>query len=119
VRLVEKIQLEQEGRQDQCAHDEDRHPGHNVESAKRQQRSAGQEGEKKLRDVRLAMLLEARCRLRFTKLEKRSPAMAKVEIRVPTSHPRPISAAQMEGRSTRHRIGCSQALFIEGTQISL
>ena len=42
------------------------------------------------------MLLEARCSLRFTKLEKRSPAMAKVAIRVPTSHPRPISAAQMD-----------------------
>ena len=42
------------------------------------------------------MLLEARCSLRFTKLEKRSPAMAKVEIRVPTCHPRPISAAQMD-----------------------
>jgi hypothetical protein len=46
------------------------------------------------------MLLEARCSLRFTKLEKRSPAMAKVEIRVPTSHPRPISAAQMDVANT-------------------
>ena len=42
------------------------------------------------------MLLEARCSLRFTKLEKRSPAMAKVAIRIPTSHPRPINAAQMD-----------------------
>jgi hypothetical protein len=46
------------------------------------------------------MLLEARCSLRFTKLEKRSPAMAKVATRVPTSHPSPISAAQMDVANT-------------------
>ena len=46
------------------------------------------------------MLLEARCSLRFTKLEKRSPAMAKVAIRVPTSHQSPISAAQMDVANT-------------------
>ena len=42
------------------------------------------------------MLLEGRCSLRFTKLEKRSPAMAKVATRVPTSHPSPIAAAQLD-----------------------
>src|SRR6476620_3372942 len=46
------------------------------------------------------MLLEGRCSLRFTKLEKRSPAMAKVATRVPTSHPSPISAAQMDVANT-------------------
>ena len=46
------------------------------------------------------MLLEARCSLRFTKLEKRSPAMAKVATRAPTSHPSPISAAQMDVANT-------------------
>jgi hypothetical protein len=51
VGLVAKIQLEKEGRQDQCAYDEDRYPDHNVENVQRQQQSAGQEGEKRLRDV--------------------------------------------------------------------
>ena len=46
------------------------------------------------------MLLEARCSLRFTKLEKRSPAMAKVATRVPIPHPRPINSAQMEVAKT-------------------
>ena len=46
------------------------------------------------------MLLEGRCSLRFTKLEKRSPAMAKVATRVPTSHPSPISTAQMDVANT-------------------
>ena len=46
------------------------------------------------------MLLEARCSLRFTKLEKRSPAMAKVAIRAPASHPSPINAAQMDVAKT-------------------
>src|SRR6478752_2953037 len=44
----------------------------------------------------MAMLLEARRSLRLTKLEKRSPTMAKVATRVPTFHPRPISTAQMD-----------------------
>ena len=42
------------------------------------------------------MLLDARCSLRFTKLEKRSPVMAKVEITVPTFHPGPINTPQMD-----------------------
>ena len=46
------------------------------------------------------MLLEARRSLRFTKLEKRSPTMAKVATKVPTFHPRPISTAQMEVANT-------------------
>ena len=46
------------------------------------------------------MLLEARRSLRFTKLEKRSPAMAKVAIKAPASPPRPISAAQMDVADT-------------------
>ena len=46
------------------------------------------------------MLLEGRRSLRFTKLEKRSPTMAKVATRVPTFHLRPISAAQMEVANT-------------------
>ena len=46
------------------------------------------------------MLLEGRRSLRFTKLEKRSPTIAKVATRVPTFHPRPISAAQMEVANT-------------------
>ena len=46
------------------------------------------------------MLLEGRCSLRFAKLEKRSPAMAKIATRVPTFHPSPISAAQMDVANT-------------------
>ena len=46
------------------------------------------------------MLLDAKCSLRFTKLEKRSPAMAKAAIRVPISHPRSISDAQMDVATT-------------------
>ena len=46
------------------------------------------------------MLLEARSSLRFTKLEKRSPAMAKVATRIPTLHPSPINAAQMDVAKT-------------------
>ena len=46
------------------------------------------------------MLLEGRRSLRFTKLEKRSPTMAKVATRAPTSHPSPISAAQMDVANT-------------------
>ena len=42
------------------------------------------------------MLLEARRSLRFTKLEKRSPTMAKVATRVPIFHPRPNNTAQIE-----------------------
>ena len=51
VGLVAKIQLEKEGRQDHGAHNEDRHPGHNVENAQRQQQPAGQEGKERLRYV--------------------------------------------------------------------
>jgi hypothetical protein len=46
------------------------------------------------------MLLEARCSLRFATLEKRLLARQRVAIKVPTSHPRPISAAQMDVAST-------------------
>ena len=48
------------------------------------------------------MLLDAKCSLRFTKLEKRSPAMAKAAIRVPIFHPRSISDAQMDVDHRRH-----------------
>ena len=48
------------------------------------------------------MLLEGRRSLRFTKLEKRSPTMAKVATRVPTFHPSPISAAQDGRRQHGH-----------------
>ena len=46
------------------------------------------------------MLLEARCSRRFTKLENRSPTMAKVAIRAPSFHPRPMSAAQSDVTNT-------------------
>jgi len=51
VGLVAKIQLEKEGRQDQRARNEDRHPRHNVENVQRQPQPAGEEGEERLRDV--------------------------------------------------------------------
>jgi hypothetical protein len=51
VGLVAKIQLEKEGGQDQSAHHEDRDPNYNIEGTQWQQQSAGQKGEKRLRDV--------------------------------------------------------------------
>ena len=51
MRLVAKIQLIKERGQDQSAHHEDRNPNYNIESTQGQQQSAGQEGEKRLRDV--------------------------------------------------------------------
>ena len=42
------------------------------------------------------MLLGVKRSLRLTKLEKRSPAMAKTAIRLPICHPRPINSAQID-----------------------
>ena len=68
------------------------------------------EGKVALTPEQLAMLLEGRCSLRFTKLEKRSPALAKVATRVPTSHPSPISAL------SRGHGGCLLGMSAIGTK---
>ena len=44
MRLVAKLQLEKKGRQDQCAHHENRNPDHNIESIQWQQQSVARRG---------------------------------------------------------------------------